>query len=122
VRALLADECAVHPSGTGDDPVGGCATDEIVDAAPAALRRDRQAAVLDEAAGVAQVVEIRARGSPTCRMAGRDDVGAALVPRQAPASQRFSEIRTRVFLLLLGHPMSLGAQVSCRQCRTPVGR
>ena len=63
VRALLADECAVHPSGTGDEPVGRCATDEIVDAAPAALRRDRQAAVLDEAAGVAQVVQIFARGS-----------------------------------------------------------
>jgi len=122
VRASLADERSVHPGGPGDEPVSGRAMDEIVDTAPAALRRDRQAAVLDEAPVITEVCDVLARRSAPCPMAGGDDVGTAVVPGQAPPSQRFSEIRARLVLLLLGHPVSLGARVSCRQCRTPTDR
>ena len=97
---------------------------QVVDAAPSTLRRDRQASVLDEAAVVAEIGEILARGSASRCVARLDGVRATLVLNQAPAPERFSQIGTDRVTLLLGHPMSLGATVSCRRCHprsaTPV--
>jgi len=63
---------------SGDEPVGGCAAHEIVDAAASALCGDRQPPVLDEAAGITEVVEILA----CCPASGR--VFARRPPRRGP--------------------------------------
>ena len=96
VRALLADQRAVDARSAGDEPVGRRAADQVVDTAPSALRRDRQAAVLDEGALVTQVVEILACGPASGRVPGGDDIAAALVANQVAAAKCFREVGTRV--------------------------
>ena len=95
VRAILADQRAVHARGAGDEPVRRRSMHQVVDAAPAALRRDRQAAVLDEAALVAQVGRDSRARSGVPRVARGDDVAATLVANQAAAAECFREIGTR---------------------------
>ena len=114
VRTLLADQFGVDARDAGDESVGGCAVHEVVDAATPALRRDRETAVLDEAALVAQICEILAGSPASGGVTCMDDVGAAVVLNQAPATECFGEIGADEVMLLLGHPMSLGAPVSCR--------
>ena len=71
--------------------------------------RDREAAVLNEAAVVVQVGEILTCGPTTCRMATGYDVRAARVTGQATAPERLGEVGTRALRFLPGHLVSLGA-------------
>ena len=112
--ALVTDQRAIHTRSPGDQPVGRCAAHEIVDTAASALCRDRQPAVLDEAAGITEVVEILACCPAPGRVPSGDDLAAALVASQVAATERFREVGTRAGLLRFGHPMSLRAPVSCR--------
>ena len=59
-RRAFAEEVTVTRADAGDQPVGGGAADQVVEFAAAALRGDREAAVLDEGAGVDQVVDVLA--------------------------------------------------------------
>jgi len=120
LRSVSTNQRCVHPCDAGDEPVGRGSLHEVIHTAAAALRGDRKTPVLDETPRITQIGDVLARGPAACRVAGGDDIGAALVLCQAPASTRFSEVRTHV--LPLGHPMSLGAPVSCRACPVPMGR
>ncbi len=60
-RALLAEEVAIHGADARDHAVGGRARDQVLDRAAAPLRRDHQRPVLDQAAGIAEVVDVLAR-------------------------------------------------------------
>ena len=54
---------AVDRRGTGDQAVGRRALDQLLARAPALLGGEHQRSVLDEAAGVDEVVEVLARGA-----------------------------------------------------------
>ena len=69
-RALVAEQVAVDAADAGDQAVGGRALDQILERAPAALGGDRQRAVLDERARVAEVVDVLARGALARSRAG----------------------------------------------------
>ena len=75
-RAFPADERRVHAGGSGDEPVGRGAADEIVDSAPPTLRGDGEGAVLDEAAVIAEVGEVLARGPSPRAVTSGDHIGA----------------------------------------------
>ena len=81
----IAEELAVDPGGAADQPVGGGAGDQVVELAPAALGGDREAPVLDEGAGVDEVLEVLARGAAARRVALGDRVLGAPRRRSAPA-------------------------------------
>jgi hypothetical protein len=49
-------------------------------------------------------------------MASRNHFATALVLDQLSAPKGFGEIGTHALGFLLGHSLSLGASVSCRQC------
>jgi hypothetical protein len=68
---------AVDAGGPGDQPVGRRARDQVLELPPPALRRERQPAVLHEAAGVDEVGDVLARRAP----AGGVPAGDRLGPR-----------------------------------------
>ena len=67
---------AVDRGGAGDEPIGRRALDQLLLWAPALLGGEDQRSVLDEAAGVDQVVEVLARGAPALLVALGDGLGA----------------------------------------------
>ena len=81
----LAEQLAVDPGGAADQPVGGGALDQLLELAAAALGGDREAAVLDEAAGVDEVGDVLARRAAAGRVAPLDGLGARRVLGQRPA-------------------------------------
>jgi len=91
---------------------------QVVDGSTAALSGDREPAILDKRPGVAEVVDVLSRSPATGCVASADDVRPAFIEDQAAAPKRLGKIGTRLLWLLLGHPMSLGAPVSCRQPTT----
>ena len=78
-RRAFAVQVAVDPRRAGDQPVGGRAGDQLRGLAPGALRRDREAAVLDEAARVDEVGEVLARRAGTGCVAALDRLRARVV-------------------------------------------
>ena len=73
-------------------PSAGRARDQVLDLAPAALGGDREAAVLDEGAGVDQVLDVLAGGAPAGRVAAGDRLAARGVLGQRAPPQKFGEI------------------------------
>ena len=73
------DRPAVDRRGAQDQPVGRGARDEVIQRAAAALRRDGQRAVLDEAARVGQVGDVLPGRSAPGGVASRGDLGPCLV-------------------------------------------
>ncbi len=88
----LAEEVAVDARRAADQAVGGGARDQVLELAPAALGGDREAAVLDEGAGVDQVGEVLAGGAPAGRVAALDRLLARRVLGQRPALQQLGQI------------------------------
>ena len=80
--ARLAEELAVDPGGAADQAVGRRLRDQVLDLAAAALGGDREAAVLDEGAGIDEVGDVLARGAAAGRVAALDRLGARLVVGQ----------------------------------------
>ena len=117
VRALFADQRAVDTSGARDRarrPACGASRSST-------LRRPRCAAIASPPYSTKRARRHtgrrRSRAPSGDRLRGvrrRPPVGSRR--RSGSAAERFGEIRTRLPRLLVGHPMSLGAPVSCRQC------
>jgi len=53
--------CAINGGDSGDQTVGGCFGDQIVNGASPALSGNRQGAVFYEAAGIAKIIDVGAR-------------------------------------------------------------
>jgi hypothetical protein len=88
----LTEEVAVDASGAGDEPVRRGAGDQVVELAPAALRRNREAAVLDEAATVDEVLDVLARGAPAGGVAALDRLRTRRVLGQRASRQQFGKV------------------------------
>ena len=86
---------AADQAGAGDEPVGRCVALQVVEAAAAALRRHRERAVLGEAAGVEQVVDVLARTAPACCVAPCHRFGPRGVERARVAVQHGLQRGTR---------------------------
>ena len=81
-RAFGSEHGAIDRSDAGHHAVGRCLGDQVGFAAPAALGRHGQRAVFDEAAGVAQVGDVLARGAHAQGTAPCHRFGAGNVMRE----------------------------------------
>jgi hypothetical protein len=84
---LGGEEVAVDPRRAADQPVGGSAGDQLIELAAGPLGGDREAPVLDEGAGVDQVLEVLTRGPAAGRVAPLDRLRPRRVLRQRPPRQ-----------------------------------
>ena len=91
-RALGAEGRAVDAADAGDHPVGRRVAQEVVELAPAPLRRERETTVLDEAARIAEIGDVLARGAQAERMAACDGVGPARIDEQRFARAQFEQV------------------------------
>ena len=89
---LVVEEVAVDPGGAAEQAVAGGVGDQVVELAAAALGGDREAAVLDEAAGVDEVGEVLAGGAPAGGVAALDRGGPSGVLGQRPAGEQLGEV------------------------------
>ena len=94
-RALGTELARIDAAGAGDQPVGRRVALQVVQAAPAALRRHREGAVLEQAAGVEQIVDVLARSAPALRMAPLHGLGAGLVAEQPAPVEHGLQIGAR---------------------------
>ena len=101
--AALAEEVAVDPRRAADKPVSGRARDQVVELAPPALRGDREAAVLDEGAGVDEVVDVLPSGPATRLMAPLHGIRPRLVTGQRLPPPQLGEIVALPTALLVRH-------------------
>ncbi len=85
-----------------DEAVGRRVLDEIVELAPAPLRRDRKAAILHERAVVDELRDILARGALIGVAAALDRSRAIFVERVGLARDQFGEIGTDVVEIDIG--------------------
>ena len=85
----------VDAADAGDHAVGRRVADQVVERATAALRRVRQRAVLDEAARVAQVGDVLARGAQSECMPLGDGLGPARVGEQGLACLQREQVGTQ---------------------------
>ena len=102
---LLAEQLAVDAGGSGDQAVGRGPLEQLAHLAAAPLGGDREPAVLDEAPGVDQILDVLAGGAAAALVAALDGLGPGLVagsagvaraprpghrvaPRPAPAKPR----------------------------------
>jgi hypothetical protein len=90
--AALAEEVPIDARRPADQPVARRPLDQLLDAAAAALRGDREAPVLHEAAGVDQVLDVLARRAATCRAAALDRVRPRVVERLRAAREQLVEV------------------------------
>ncbi|MGY4414769.1 hypothetical protein ACVWW4_006505 [Bradyrhizobium sp. LB7.1] len=94
--ALRAELLGVDGRDTHDEAVGRCVLDEIVELAPAPLRRNRKAAVLHERAVVDELRDVFACGALVGVAAALDRGRAIFVERVGLARDHFGEIGTDV--------------------------
>ena len=76
-----------------DQPVGGGLRDQVLELTPAALGGDREAAVLDQRAGIDEVGDVLASGAAAGGMASLDRFAARLVAGQRLALAQLAEVR-----------------------------
>src|SRR5438067_13816597 len=81
-RGPLAKELLVDGRGASHETVGGRPGEQFAEFAAGALRGDREATVLDEAAGVDEVLDVFARRPRGLLMTPRDSFGTRYVLRQ----------------------------------------
>ena len=103
----IAGQLAVDTRRAADQPVSRRPRQELVEVAAAALGGDREAAVLDQAALVDQVIEVLARRPRSARVPVLDRLGARRVGGQPPPLERLGEVGTDLALV--------GAVVGARQ-------
>ena len=90
--ASLAEEVAVDTRRAGHEAVGGGALDQLLHLAPPALGGDRKAAVLDEGAGVDEVLDVLACGSTAGLVAAPNRVSTRLVLGQLAAGEQLRQV------------------------------
>ena len=93
-RRLRAEQGGVHRADSGDDAVRRRFGDEVGDVAAAPLGSDGERAIFDEAALVAEVVNVFAGGALAARPAPRHRVGPLRVEAFCMAGDDFGEIRS----------------------------
>ena len=93
-RPLAAEQLAVDAGQTGHQPVGRRAGDQVVVAAPGPLGRHDETAVLVEAGGIDQIVDVLAGRAPARVVATRRGLGATGVQGGAHAGTQLGELRT----------------------------
>ena len=108
-RDVGGEHLAVDPPDARDQTVGGRARDEVVQAAPARLRGERQRAVLDEAARVTEIVEVLPGGTPPCRVPLAHGSRSPLVPSAALALEHLGKVGTCGGRPLGGHGRNLSS-------------
>ena len=101
------EQIAVDASDARDHPVGRSVLDQILDRAPPPLRRDHQRTVLDEGAGIAQVVDIFASGALTGLAPARDRVGPRRVEAERMTLDHFRKIGTHAIQIDFARPRAL---------------
>src|SRR5690606_39577437 len=79
-------------SRAGDQAVGRGASDEVVEAAPAALGGDGERAVFDEAVGIEQVGDVLAGRASARRVPPLGDLGSAFVQPDALSLDGLGEV------------------------------
>ena len=89
---LPAEQLAVDARRAGDQAVGGGARDQVVELAPAPLGGDREAAVLDEGAGIDEVGDVLAGGPAAGGVAALHGLGTRPVLGQRPALEDLGQI------------------------------
>ena len=94
--ALRTEHVGVDRGNAHDETVGRRVLDEFVELAPAALRRDREAAVFDERAGIDELRDVLARGALVGVAAALDRGRAVRVERVGLARDQLGEIGTDV--------------------------
>ena len=92
-RLFGREEVAVHPPESRDQPVRRGVRDQVVGAATGPLRRDDEAAVLLEAAGVAEILDVLPGRAPATRMATFGGLGSAGVERARRALPQLGQFR-----------------------------
>ena len=95
-RLRLREQIAVDATDAGHHAVAGTLLDQLLQAAPCALRGERQRAVLDERAGIAQILDVLScrallRGAST-----RDRLGPLDIERAPLARSHFRQVATDV--------------------------
>src|SRR4029077_2862213 len=83
---------AAHGAGAGDEPVGRCPGDEVLERATPALGGDDQWPVLDEGTVVEQVEDVLTGGPPSCIVTTGDGGGPAVVARDVVAFHDLGEV------------------------------
>ncbi len=98
----VAELLGIDGADPRDQAVGGRALEQLAELAAPPLGRDREPAVLDEAAGVDQVGEVLARRSRAGGVAALNRLGAGGVLGLRPALERFPQVRSRPLGALFG--------------------
>ena len=106
LRLGFLEQIAVDASDPRDHSVGRRVLHQVFDRAPSPLRRDHQRTVLDEGAGIAQVVDIFASGALPGLAPARDRVGPRGVESERMTLDHFRKIRTHAIQI---HLAGLGA-------------
>jgi hypothetical protein len=88
----LAEQLAVDPRGAAEEAVAGGAPDQVVELAPPPLGGDREAPVLDEGAGIDQVLEVLPRGAAAGRVAPLDRLRPRRVVGQLAPAEDLLEV------------------------------
>ncbi len=96
--AAVAEELPVDARRAADEAVRGGAVDQVLELAAAALGGDREAAVLDERAGVDEVGDVLAGGAAAGVVTAADRLRASRVLGPRAAAQELVEV-----LALAGH-------------------
>jgi hypothetical protein len=102
LSGMAGEVLAVHGANATDQPIGWSALDEILDGAPATLRRDHHRAVFDETARIDKVVKILAGGAATNSASASNGVRPGLIQPYFMAGHNFSQgIRDLVNVYIL---------------------
>ena len=117
-RPFSVEEVTVDPTDAGDEAVGGRVGDEVLGAAARPLGRDDEPAVLLEAAGVAQVLDVLPRRPPADARAGArwpPAVRRRGSPRRGRAARRARAVSRAVAGAGRGggRPSATGSSDSC---------
>ena len=94
----IAELLAVDPRGARDQAVGRGPLEQLLLLTPGPLRRDREPAVLDEAALVDQVGEVLARRPQAVPVPLGDRLRARLVGQEPLAGAKLGELRAHALV------------------------
>jgi hypothetical protein len=95
-RSLRPERHRVDAADAGDHAVGGRVAHQVVETAPALLRGEGQRAVLDEAAAIAEVGDVLARGAQAERVTLGDRLGPARIADEGLARLQLAQVRPEV--------------------------
>jgi len=91
-RSFGAERLAVDAADARDHAVGGRVADQVIELAPAALRREREGAVFNEAAVIAQVGDVLARRAQAEAVSLGDGIGSTGIGEQRLARLQLAQV------------------------------